>query len=108
MPLGMTALEIVLFATPRIFLFVAGPVRIQKLRTKPKVSEKYPSLTLTVRRDPVQVVSTIYPKSVKQKLLVNALLALCPVMLWIAHSVAGTPALAQRRSSSALVSSAAR
>jgi hypothetical protein len=26
---------------------------------------------------------------VKQKLLVNALLALCPVMLWVAHSLAG-------------------
>jgi hypothetical protein len=37
MPLGMTALEIVLFVTPRVFLFVAGPVRIQKIRVKPKV-----------------------------------------------------------------------
>ena len=36
-----------------------------------------------------QVLSTIYPTSVKQKLLVNALLALCPVMLWVAHSLAG-------------------
>ena len=36
--------------------------------------------------------STIYPTSVKQKLLVNALLALCPVMLWIAHSIAGARA----------------
>jgi hypothetical protein len=33
----MTALEIVLFVTPRVFLFVAGPVRIQKIRAKPKV-----------------------------------------------------------------------
>jgi hypothetical protein len=33
--------------------------------------------------------STIYPTSVKQKLVVNALLALCPVMLWVAHSIAG-------------------
>ena len=41
MPLGMTALEIVLFVTPRVFLFVAGPVRIQKIRTKPKVSVRY-------------------------------------------------------------------
>jgi hypothetical protein len=41
MPLGMTALEIVLFVTPRVFLFVAGPVRIQKIRTKPKVSARY-------------------------------------------------------------------
>jgi hypothetical protein len=39
-----------------------------------------------------QVMSTIYPTSVKQKLLVNALLALCPVMLWIAHSIAGARA----------------
>ncbi len=37
MPLGMTALEIVLFVTPRVFLFIAGPVRIQKIRAKPKV-----------------------------------------------------------------------
>jgi hypothetical protein len=36
-----------------------------------------------------QVMSTIYPTSVKQKLIVNALLALCPVMLWVAHSIAG-------------------
>ena len=71
MPLGMTALEIVLFCTPRVFLLVAGPVRIQKLRDMPKV------------------MSTIYPPSVKQKLLVNALLAFCPVMLWVAHSIAG-------------------
>ncbi len=38
-----------------------------------------------------QVLSTIYPNSVKQKLIVNALLALCPVMLWVAHSIAGVP-----------------
>ena len=37
MPLGMTALEIVLFVTPRVFLLIAGPVRIQKIRLKPKV-----------------------------------------------------------------------
>ena len=36
--------------------------------------------------------STIYPTSVKQKLVVNALLALCPVMLWVAHSIAGRSA----------------
>ena len=88
MPLGMTALEIVLFVTPRVFLLIAGPVRIQKIRAKPKVDTPTSRLhSLVVKR--LQVLSTIYPNSVKQKLLVNALLALCPVMLWVAHSITG-------------------
>lgn len=48
MPLGMTALEIVLFVTPRVFLFVAGPVRIQKIRSKPKVAAPTTHIVVTI------------------------------------------------------------